>query len=530
MGALLMQKLLYNSKLIVMKRIISTFLLIPILTFSQNYSLDTTFGSNGINYTANASECVKSIFATDNKILTTGFILSNNFDLVTHTVVVKLNSNGLADTTFGNNGLIQTNVDYKDTPHGIATQPNGKILVAGSFTIESPSTGIFPRNPYVIRYNTDGSLDTTFGANGILKIFNFNTVTSTNAYSIVPLSNGKIFVSISGNSSNLNSALIRLNEDGTFDTSFADNGILRFDTNSYRFSIIDIIKTDDNKILLCGADRTISNNFKSSVIKLNLDGSYDTTFADNGKLVLDIFTATSASNYEYFKDLKKCPDGTFIAGGWLSNNNSIIKFNSFGQLITSFGTNGLLQNFYYNNNNSQVLYGDLDIQSDNKIIVGGTMSNDGMIPIIKITRLYQNGSLDLTFNSTGDILVDVTPSNDNLKTVNVDFQNSIIMSGWSQYNGDSAIVHSKIVPNNLSVNDFRSNFTIYPNPISDQINFSDTIALKLVQIYNVNGVLLSEYKNPGVVNFLKVELNTGFYICKIENSNGEQKIFKLIKK
>ena len=81
-----------------MKKITLLLLFGTSLALSQNYSLDTTFGSNGINYTANASESVKSIFATDNKILTTGFILSNNFDLVTHTVVLK--KDGTPDQRF----------------------------------------------------------------------------------------------------------------------------------------------------------------------------------------------------------------------------------------------------------------------------------------------------------------------------------------------------------------------------------------------------------------------------------------------
>ena len=504
---------------------------VPILSTSQNYVLSSTFGTNGITQTANSTDTVKSIFSADNKIVTVGYVLLDdpNPDLITHTVLIRLNQNGLADTTFGNNGIVQTDVDFLDTPFDVVHQSNGKILVGGSYTIQSPSTGVFPISPYVARYNSNGTLDTTFGNNGILKITNFNTITTTNAHSVIPLNDGKIMVSVFGNGNGFYGALIKLNEDGTIDTTFSTNGILKFDNTGYKFHVINSILTDDNKLLLCGADRTVSNNFKSAVIKLNLDGTYDSTFGDNGKLILDIFSTTSGSSFEYFKDLKKCPDGNIIAGGWLSNNNSMIKFTQLGQLISNFGANGILQNYYVNSNNSNVLYSDLDIQNDNKIIVGSSLTNDGIVPIYKIIRLSENGSLDLTFNSTGDILADITSGSDFFRTLKVDNQNSIIMSGRSVVNNNSDITHSKIVSENLSLNNFKSNFTIYPNPITNQINFTEYINVKLIQIFDVKGSLVSQFPNIGIVNFIKVELNQGFYICKIENTNGAQKIFKLIK-
>jgi uncharacterized delta-60 repeat protein len=495
---------------------------IPILSNSQNYVLSSTFGTNGITHIANSTDPVKSIFSADNKIVTVGYVLLDdpNPDLITHTVLIRLNQNGLADTTFGNNGIVQTDVDFIDTPFDIVHQSNGKILVGGSYTIQSPSTGVFPISPYVARYNSNGTLDTTFGTNGIFKILNFNSITSTNVYSVIPLNDGKIMVSVFGNGNGFYGALIKLNENGTIDTTFSTNGILKFDNTGYKFHVINNLLTDDNKLLLCGADRTVSNNFKSAVIKLNLDGTYDSTFGDNGKLILDIFPTTSGSSFEYFKDLKKCPDGNIIAGGWLSNNNSMIKFNQLGQLISNFGANGILQNFYN--------YENLVVQNDNKIIVSGSFIENGN-RMFKVTRFNLNGSPDSNFNTTGSLLLDITPENDVLKSTLMDNQNALIMSGFSKLNNKYLITHVKVVTENLGIDNFNYNLSIYPNPIIDRINFSENVDLKLVQIFDINGKLISEFKNPGNINFLNISLEKGFYICKTFNKNGDQKNFKLIK-
>ena len=150
--------------------------------------------------------------------------------------------------------------------------------------------------------------------------------------------------------------------------------------------------------------------------------------------------------------------------------------------------------------------------------------------MFKAVRFNQNGSPDLDFNTTGVLLLDITPDSDVLRNTLLDNENAIIMVGYSKINdGIYHIAHAKFVSEALSINNFNNSLTVYPNPIIDQINFSEKIDLALAQIFDINGKLVVEFKNTGLVNSLKIALDKGFYICKITNFNGEQKNFKLIK-
>jgi uncharacterized delta-60 repeat protein len=327
----------------------------------------------------------------------------------------------------------------------------------------------------------------------------------------------KILLGIQGNGNNLFGALIRLNENGDIDTTFGNNGILKFDDINFKFSLLSFLLTGDNKLILCGADRTINSNAKSIIIKLNLDGSYDTSFANNGKLSFDFYSSTSSAYFEYFYELKKSFDGNFIAGGHLFNNNVMIKFNSNGGLIQTFGLNGILQNFYN--------YDSFYIQNNNKIVIGGTNLNNGNA-MFKITRLNQDGSIDTSFNSSGYYDLEITNENDLLKNVLVDNQNSILMCGYSKLNSENVITHAKIVPDNLGSNDLIKNKTyITPNPAHNNITINHTAGLQgSIVLYDITGRELTRTIIIGVTNNIGIDITNytkGTYIVVINDTKKQ---------
>lgn len=293
---------------------------------------------------------------------------SPNPNLITHSFLVKLNQDGTYDESFGNNGLTVTNLDYKDLPTDVVIQDDHRILLGGIYTSQNSPSGVFPNSPFIIRYSNEGNLDNSFGNNGIVKITAFNSITSTSLCSIVLLNDGKIIIGVSGssNSNNFYGALVKLTSTGAIDTSFGSNGILNLGDLNFKFNIQNLILTDDNKLLLCGYDSTLSSNIKTAILKLDTDGFLDISFASDGKLVNDINSSNGL--FEYFNKISTTPDNKFICSGFVGSNFLMIKFDSFGQLDESFSNNGIFEGF----NNIQ----DIEIQNTGNIVLGGIELED----------------------------------------------------------------------------------------------------------------------------------------------------------
>src|SRR5205823_1660150 len=125
------------------------------------------------------------------------------------------NADGSLDSSFGNNGLVITDFGFDSQAFALAVQTDGKIVVAG-YTFTGGSQYDFA----LARYNTDGSLDTTFGTNGEV-VTDFGTG-GDEALAVVIDADGKIVVAgytFTGDSQ-YDFALARYNADGSLDTSF----------------------------------------------------------------------------------------------------------------------------------------------------------------------------------------------------------------------------------------------------------------------------------------------------------------------
>ena len=492
-------------------------------SYCQTYQLSNTFGTNGVVETEDITEPRKTIITPDNKILTIGFSLleSPNPDLITHSFLVKLNQDGTTDDTFGNNGITITNVDFKDIPSDVVFQGNNKILLGGQYTLQNPSEGIFPNSPFVIRYNNDGSLDSSFGNNGILKITNFNSITSTDLCSVISLNDESIIIGITGsNSTNFFGALMKLTSSGEIDTSFGTDGVLNLSDSNFKFKLWKLQLTNDNKLILCGYDRTNTSNSKTAVLKLNLDGSFDTTFANNGKLLTDV--TTSNGEFEYLNKINISPDGNFICSGRAGSNFLMIKFNSIGQLDQLFANDGIFRDF--------INIVDVEIDTNGKIFLGGIeLQNNG--PHFRIINLNENGSINTDFNNNGFLVLDVTSQNDNLKDIAIDNDSSIIISGYSGMVGNYNVTHAKIELENLNVITFEDNQNqLFPNPFNQELNLKYPETIKSISFYDALGKKINSsfVYNSTVINteFLK----DGFYFCLITFINDSTEMIKLFKR
>ena len=174
-----------------MKKIVLIFLLSCYITYSQNVVIDTSFGSNGSVLTENMTGG-KPIIVDGDKFISVGSITLSTVPYVYTAVLAKYNSDGSLDSSFGNNGLVNTVVEYRNTCRDVVLQSDNKILVAGEYNPTTPD-GAGGRYGYLARYESNGDLDVTYADNGIKKMDFLNSGAPCWTYTIALLPNNQVF-------------------------------------------------------------------------------------------------------------------------------------------------------------------------------------------------------------------------------------------------------------------------------------------------------------------------------------------------
>jgi uncharacterized delta-60 repeat protein len=178
----------------------------------------TPFKLNYSNYYLNKIQC-----DINGRFIAVGSANYNSYQgSIQDFIVCRFNKNGTLDNSFGTEGSVVTDFGYSDYADGVAIQNDGKILVVGS-----SRNGDFQSDFALARYLENGVLDQTFGVGGQVMI---NLGTLDQARSVMELPDGKIIIIGGDNKSyNPNIAIVRLNQNGTFDTSFGNNGVVSTD-------------------------------------------------------------------------------------------------------------------------------------------------------------------------------------------------------------------------------------------------------------------------------------------------------------
>lgn len=212
--------------------------------YNTNGSLDGTFGTGGKVTTllAYADEARAMAIQSDGKIVLTGLTKQADFSIAFGTA--RYNTDGSLDNTFNSTGKVITSVTtYNDTPQAIALQSDGKIVVAGK------GTPVGPEQFAVVRYTTTGALDVTWNGTGMVTTAFGSTWDEARA--VVIQSDGKVLAGGLANSSGMKFAMARYNTDGTLDATFGTGGkmLTPFGSSS---SIWTMLIQPDSKLLTAG--------------------------------------------------------------------------------------------------------------------------------------------------------------------------------------------------------------------------------------------------------------------------------------
>ncbi len=295
------------------------------------------------------------------------------------------------DPTFANGGIALTNVNSSDSPaavyeqiNAVAVQPDGKTIIAGFSGPNLPNSDFS-----VIRFNTDGSFDSTFGTRGKVLIDFGNSRDVATSLVIQP--NGKIVIGgRSAATSSYDFAFARLNADGSLDTSFSGDGKAVIDIGSTFDQLYALALQSNGRILAAGSLTTTNTDF--AVIRLLADGSRDYSY---GSGLVKVDFGTSLGTDEAYA-IAVQGNGAIVVAGQSSNNFALARFTSNGSLDTSFSGDGKLTTTVGTYTNHAKA---LAIQSDGKIIAAGfsTFTSSGFA----MARYNTNGTLDTTFSDDG---------------------------------------------------------------------------------------------------------------------------------
>jgi uncharacterized delta-60 repeat protein len=352
--------------------------------------LDTGFGTEGkvVTPVGSSGDYGQAVaLQPDGKVLVAGYSRnsSNNYDFA----LVRYNADGTLDTNFDGDGKVMTPVGaLDDLGHAMALQPDGKILVAG--TTDNGTNNDFA----VVRYNTDGSLDTTFDGDG--KVTTAVGAGQDWAYTMALQSDGKILVAGSDNG---DFALVRYNSDGTLDSAFGSGGKVITSIGTCTDAVYSLTLQPDGKILAAGSAYSCSQ-YDFALARYNSDGTLDTTFDGDGKVITPL-----GSSFDIAYAIALQTDGQILAGGYSrdsSNNDdfAIVRYNADGSLDTSFDGDGVVTTPVGSGNE----YGRaIALQSDGKILVAG-YSLTGADSDIAVARYSADGTLDTSFGVDGKVV------------------------------------------------------------------------------------------------------------------------------
>jgi uncharacterized delta-60 repeat protein len=338
------------------------------------------------------------------------------FVTISHQVIA---APGDLDLTFGGTGKVTTSVgSFHDSGQAVAVQNDGKIVMAGYVY----------QNGYdfaVVRYNADGSLDSTFNGTGKATT-DFSTVTSNNddiAQSVAMQSDGKIVVA---GSSYDDIAVARYNTDGSLDTSFNGTGKVTTTVGDRGTGGFGVALQSDGKIVVIGHYWN-GNDYDFALVRYNGDGSLDTSFNGTGKV-----TTGFGSGDDYAYSIAVQSDERIVVAGRArfggTNNIALVRYNVNGSLDLTFNGSGKLTTAVGGNYDAA---NSVAVQSDGKIVVAGANMAAYPTSDVAVFRYDANGSLDLTFNGTGKVVSDIAGGIDEGHSLVVQDDGKIVVAGVS---------------------------------------------------------------------------------------------------
>lgn len=406
-------------------------------------SLDTSFSDDGIALSGTGTgatgrdESRGMVLDASGNILVAGYSDSaTELDML----LLRLDDNGVLDTTFGSSGIVTHDAaaggtDGKEYGEAIALDSNGKIVVAGSGV-----DGTGGLDMVIWRFNSDGSLDTGFDTDGV--VAHAIGTGSDRGYGLAIDSTDRIIVVGRTEIASRDLAVWRFNSDGSLDTTFNGSGYFVQDgaaggSDEERADAVAIDAA--GKIVVAGFSTNASNRKDLVVWRFNTDGTLDTGFDSDGMAV--VVDTVSTDSEDEARAMLIDGDGKIIVAGSSEDAGSIPRptiwrFNDDGSLDTTFNGVGHVSDTA---NVGSAL--DLVLDSSGNILASGYV-DDGTSFNMALWRITDAGVVDTTFDGDGIYTHDAAAGfsgTDGGFAIVIDASERVVIAGQSDNGTDSDV-------------------------------------------------------------------------------------------
>ncbi|MCW5623605.1 MAG: DUF4347 domain-containing protein, partial [Burkholderiales bacterium] len=377
-----------DGKVILVGRSDNTFALVRL---NADGSLDTTFNGTGrivLPFVGGDSVANDVAVQGDGKIVVAGVGVVGG---VSQFVVVRFNTDGTLDTSFGGDGIASADFAGAALPamHSVAIQDDGKIVVAGAVSVS-----FVPRFA-AARFLADGTLDASFSGDGL-----YTQVVGSNfsgASGVQIQAGGEIVLvgyAYAGGASPYEVALVRLTAAGALDGTFGTAGVTLTGTNASGNQPATLAIQSDGKLVVATRTDTGAN---FTVLRYDSNGTLDTSFNGSGRVDTDF----GGSDAAY--DLVLQADGKIVVAGAAGSQFAVARYNTDGTLDTSFDGDGRRSMAF---GIPAFAYG-VAVDPAGRILVGGFTSNAGAVDFAA-AALHGDGSTDIGFGTRGALTTTAT--------------------------------------------------------------------------------------------------------------------------
>lgn len=481
-------------------------------------------GEKAINSGSGAQDnAVQLIEQPNGKILAVGtsyYSGSNHFEAT----LLLMNSDYSLDTTFGENGVVSYTWDSRNTANAAALQDDGKILIGG---YQASGNGVGSFRAYIARLNADGSIDVSFGDNGSKKIELANNVLKGTVYGIQVLTDQKIRAAIVSAESGL--GFVQLDQNGNYDTSFSQDGIALFSApNNWA---ADVHYLEDGSTVFTSSNY-IDSQFKVCLIKFDENGVLDNNFGENGVKTLgeeiDIVSAYSSTNARTQSNLTADEDILLVVKTASDLNWALLKINgATGEVVQNFGDNGIV---VYPQSSSINTFDVITDNSTDNIYILGSQNN-----YPTVWKLDNSGnSMSVCDTNAGYAFPFSYGSS--FKTALIHTSGKIILLGETGESDEQDSSENQrtnlmlpVVLNPTSISELSSDkFSIYPNPALDQLHLSTKSHIaKRYRILDILGRPIKEGFNASTISLQ--DISDGIYIIQLWGNDDLLEHFKFEK-
>ena len=389
--------------------------------------LDPTFGAGGIVITDFGvwHEAFAGVLQSDGKIIVAGRAGSSiaGFDFA----LARYNSDGSLDASFGGDGRVTTDFGGEsDSARAVALQSDGKIVAAGYI---SDLRG----NSFALaRYDSNGELDPTFGGDGRVTT---DFTGGSYAFAVVVQSDDKIVAAGLSNPlyAGYEFALARYNSDGSLDASFGGDGRVTTDFSYIAYANALTLQSD-GKIVAAGEVYDRLGNTHFLLARYDGGGELDPTFGGDGRVTTDF----SGSGRVY--DVAVQGDGKIVAAGvttqysipFPSYNFALARYDGHGELDPTFGGDGRVTTDFGGADTAFAVA----VQSDGKIVAAGEfLLQFGTSTDFALARYNSDGSLDASFGGDGRVTTDFLSYSASARAVALQSDGKIVLAGTAYQSG-----------------------------------------------------------------------------------------------